>query len=498
MNVIRSMCYQISVVGALVLPITSEAMEPTPSADQAANSDTRAVTSNALQGPSVGGIIVKFRESAPDSSLERATAMADQFARASGVSIQSLTSLATDATLLNFADSVPLSEAQAIADSIAANDPNILYAEPDALMQIQQANDTRFGEQWHLFEPSVSINLPGAWSVPASDKEIVVAIVDTGILAHEDLDGRVLPGFDFISDPFMGNDEDGRDDNPTDAGDASDAFECGPFVPARPRNSWHGLHVGGTVAAVTNNNLGVAGVGDDVKILPIRVLGKCGGRLSDIVTGMLWAIGESVESVPDNDNPAHVLNLSLGGQGNCGPFYTDAIRKARQKGVTVVVAAGNSDSDASQFRPANCEGVITVAATNRAGARAYFGRPGAGSNFGSTVEVSAPGGETHQSPENGILSTLNSGSTAPGQDSYEFYQGTSMAAPHVAGIAALMYQANPAITPDEVMDVLQKTSQSFPIALHRQCNTNECGAGIVDAGAALSKVREGSSAKLAK
>jgi serine protease len=246
--------------------------------------------------------------------------------------------------------------------------------------------------------------------------------------------------------------------------------------------------VAGTIAAITHNNLGVAGIARDGRILPVRVLGKCGGWLSDIADGIRWAAGLPVNGVT-NPNPARVLNLSLGGEGPCGPTYADAISAARQRGATVVVSAGNERSDFSGFRPANCPGVISVAATNRQGGRAFY------SNFGSGVTIAAPGGETRDSLSDGVLSTLNAGTSTPGADSYQFYQGTSMAAPHVAGVAALLYAANPKITPDEVAAVIKRTARPFPPVPTRPCDTGTCGAGMLDAGAAVLDVTgKGSSA----
>jgi V8-like Glu-specific endopeptidase len=195
----------------------------------------------------------------------------------------------------------------------------------------------------------------------------------------------------------------------------------------------------------------------------------------------------SVPGVPDNPNPAKVINLSLGGEGPCDADYADAIASARQRGATVVVAAGNSDADASGFRPANCEGVVTVAATDRNGSRAFFGRPGRGSNFGADVDVAAPGGETFANSADGVLSTLNSGIRDPEDDAYEAYQGTSMAAPHVSAVAALIYHVYPKATPDEVEDILRTSSQAFPTVIDRPCTTFDCGAGIVDAEAAVAE-----------
>ena len=255
--------------------------------------------------------------------------------------------------------------------------------------------------------------------------------------------------------------------------------ECQPL---RAQNSsWHGTHVAGTIAAVTDNARGIAGIAGSAQILPIRVLGKCGGLTGDIIDGIRWAAGLPVPGVPANPTPAQVLNLSLGGSGSCSAAYQDAIDDVVAAGTTVVVAAGNSDANAANFRPASCDRVITVAATNRQGARSFFGRPGAGSNFGAVVDVAAPGGETFDQPSNGILSTLNTGVTVPGSDTYAFYQGTSMAAPHVAAIVAMLYELDPSISPGDVLLRLRSTAKSFPAVSARQCTTADCGAGIIDA-----------------
>ena len=207
------------------------------------------------------------------------------------------------------------------------------------------------------------------------------------------------------------------------------------YLPAvcATNSSWHGTHTAGTIGAASNNGVGVAGVNWNSKILPVRVLGKCGGYTSDIADGMRWAAGLSVSGVPANANPAKVLNLSLGGSGACDATYQDAVNAITAAGTTIVVSAGNSNADAINYRPGNCNGVITVAATNRDGGRAYY------SNYGSIIEISAPGGETNVSNSNGVLSTLNTGTQGPGADTYVYYQGTSMAAPHVAGVASLLY-----------------------------------------------------------
>jgi serine protease len=165
--------------------------------------------------------------------------------------------------------------------------------------------------------------------------------------------------------------------------------------------------------------------------------------------------------------------MSLGGSGACDTTSQNAINSARSRNTVDVVAAGNSNANASGFSPASCNGVITVAAVNRSGGRAYY------SNYGANVDVAAPGGDTRTSAANGILSTLNAGATAPGADSYAYYQGTSMATPHVVGVVALMLSKNPALTPDEVETRLKASTRAFP------ATCSQCGTGIVDASAAV-------------
>lgn len=382
---------------------------------------------------------------------------------------------------------------QEIADRIEEL-PEVEYAEVEALMQPQQANDPLFVQQWDYAASAAGVDAPGAWPL-ADGQGVVVAVIDTGFRPHADLQANLITGFDFISDPFVANDGDLRDADASDPGDWRTSTECPPL--SARNSSWHGTHVAGTIAAVTNNATGIAGIAGSAQILPVRVLGKCGGLTGDIVDGMRWAAGLPVPGVPANPSPAQVLNLSLGGSGSCSAAYQDAIDDVVAAGATVVVAAGNSDANAANFRPASCDRVITVAATNREGARSFFGRTGAGSNFGPVVDIASPGGETFDQPANGILSTLNTGVTVPASDTYAFYQGTSMAAPHVAAVAAMLYELDPGIAPDDVMSKLQSTAKPFPAVSARQCTTADCGAGIVDAGSAVKDDEPGSGASTA-
>lgn len=427
-------------------------------------------------------IIVKYRDAGVAAAAGAADAAADtaRFARAElsaqrlGVRLNRLRTTALGSQVLKVDRRLSLAEAEKLAADIAASDPNVEYAEPDRMMRkLLTPNDTRYNEQWHYFETNGGINAPAAWD-KATGSGVVVAVVDTGYRPHADLDANILPGYDFISDAFVANDGGGRDSDARDPGDWLNAGECGPGDPSSfEASSWHGTHVAGTIAARTNNSSGVAGVAYNAKIVPARVLGKCGGYTSDIADAIIWASGGSVSGVPANANPAKVINISLGGLGSCGSTTQNAINSARSRGASVIVAAGNSNANASNFSPANCSGVVTVASVNRSGGRSYF------SNYGATVEIAAPGGDVRVSSSNGILSTLNSGTTTPGSDNYVFYQGTSMATPHVVGVVALMLQANPALTPDQVTSILQSTARPFPTTC------SQCGAGIVNASAAV-------------
>ncbi|MBO1254929.1 S8 family serine peptidase [Alteromonas sp. 5E99-2] len=357
---------------------------------------------------------------------------------------------------------------------------DVIYAEEDKLMQHYLVpNDPLYSSQWHYYQQSTSINAEDAWDKATGDG-VIVAVLDTGYVAHADLVGNILPGYDMISDAFMANDGNGRDSDARDTGDGTAANECGSGSRASS-SSWHGTHVSGTIAAVTDNNLGVAGVAYDAKIVPVRVLGKCGGFTSDIADGIVWASGGNVAGIPSNPNPAQVINMSLGGSGSCSQTYINAINTARNNGTTVVVAAGNSNVNASSAVPANCPGVISVAATGPTGAKASY------SNFGSVVDVAAPGGDLAFGQTSGVLSTLNTGTAGPSADSYEYYQGTSMATPHVAGIAALLYELDPSITPDEVESIIVDTANSFP------GNCSQCGSGIANANDAVDDILGNSS-----
>ncbi|AEB11903.1 S8 family serine peptidase [Marinithermus hydrothermalis] len=413
-----------------------------------------------------GEVIVRF---APTVRLQGAARL-----EVNGTPLEPVRPLALEGAFLYRAGGVDAEATRAAARALAAR-PGVLWAQPNyRIYPLLELSDPFFDLQWHYS----AINLPQAWEVTQGSSAVVVAVIDTGVLrAHPDFAGRLLAGYDFISDPQVAADGDGRDPDPEDPGDNPGG-----------QSSYHGSHVAGTIGAATNNGLGVAGVDWKARILPLRVLGVGGGSTADIIDAILWAVGVSLPPVPDNPNPAQVLNLSLGGAVPCSetPAFQAAFDEAISRGAIVVVAAGNEDRDASNFSPASCGGVITVGATDLPGNRAFY------SNFGLRVDVMAPGGDTGVDLNSdgfvdGVLS-LNR-DDADGTFDYRFLQGTSMAAPHVAGVVALMKALEPSLTPVQALDLLKQTARPLSASACNRPSAAECGAGLIDAQAALSALQ---------
>jgi len=442
--------------------------------------------------PSSDQIIVKYRNAAfvQGSALHMTTAsMVEDRIKSlnssSGAHLSHHRFMSGDGHVLKLPQKISAEEMQNVIHNLR-NNRYVEYAEPDVRMFASKVpDDAYYSSQWHYHssdsEPS-GINLPAAWDLSTGLSTTIVAVIDTGIVAHADLNGRTVPGYDFISNVYVSNDGNGRDSDPSDPGDwvtsAESANSSNFFYGCEVSNSsWHGTHVAGTIAALTNNGMGVAGINWSAKILPVRVLGKCGGYLSDIIDGMRWAAGLSVYGAPTNPNPARILNLSLGGSGSCSSVLQSAVSEIMAAGAVIVAAAGNESGNASSFTPANCSGVVSVAALNRWGGRASY------SNYGSVVKIAAPGGDG----ASGILSTLNTGTTAPAAspagDTYAYYQGTSMATPHVSGVASLILALSPSLTSEQVIERLQSSARPFPSG--SSCTTSICGAGIVNAAAAV-------------
>lgn len=426
-------------------------------------------------------VIVTYKSQAEEAGSNTAAA-GDAKAKGAqtGESLRFERRLAGGAALVDLGGEASKKDLTEVMDAFRA-DPSVASVEPDirAYAMAVTPNDTEYAKQWDLFEATGGMNVPGSWD-KTTGSGVTVAVIDTGYAAHTDLAANTVPGYDFISSSSEARDGGGRDGDPKDEGDwnLTDG-ECGPDSKAG-NSSWHGTHVAGTIAATTNNGKGVAGIAYNAKVQHVRVLGKCGGSSSDIADAITWASGGSVPGVPANTTPAKVVNLSLGGPSfSCPSVYQNAINGAVSRGTTVVVAAGNSNANASRFTPANCANIINVASTNRDGGRSFY------SNYGSVVDVSAPGGETRRAtdtpgtvttPENGILSTLNSGATTQSAENYKPYQGTSMAAPHIAGLAALLESVKPSLAPADIESAIKANARPLP----GTCSGG-CGAGIADA-----------------
>ena len=412
------------------------------------------------------------------------------------VSLRVERQLSGKAHLIQLDKAVSAEEAQSLAAKLADN-PEIESAEPDLLMQAHgmTPNDPGYSSspgQWHFMMPISSnlggADLPPAWDITLGSGAIDVAVLDTGYRPHSDLQA-MLPGYDFVSSVTMANDGNGRDADASDPGDFVRANECGNGWPAA-RSSWHGTHVMGTIAALMNNGLYGTGMAPNVRIVPVRVLGKCGGYTSDIIDGMRWAAGLSVPGAPKNVYPARIINLSLGLAGSCSRAFQAAINDVNAAGAIVVVSTGNGGySEVNQ--PANCTGTIAVTAHSIDADSADY------ANLGVQTLISAPGGgcgtlaqsciEFYSSNGLGIYSLGNTGTNSPVVDGYSIKYGTSMAAPHVAGAIALLLSLNPSLSRDEIASVLRASARPFPpmSTCVMRANQGMCGAGLLDVYAAL-------------
>jgi len=355
-------------------------------------------------------------------------------------------------------------EAKAFMRAIAA-DPDVLYVEPDIVVSGGAIpNDPYFADQWGLLsnldpgQQSAGIRIANAWNL-STGTGVTIGLVDNGVTRHDDLDANMSAGgvdFTFLPGPADG----------TNPGRTVENSSC-PVT-------WHGTHVAGILSAVTNNGIGVAGVAPSAKLLSIRVLNACNlGSLSSVADGMVWAAGGSVPGWPMNLHPAKVINASLGSGGQCSRTYQDAIDTVNSLGAIVVIAAMNDNDTASNSQPANCHGVIAVGNTRGDGTRGYL------SNYGPTVDISAPGTD--------ILSTYNNGTSAVGSQSYASISGTSMAAPMVSGVVALIKSVAPkSLSIAEMRTLIAQHAQAFS----RQPD-QPMGAGIIDATAAILAAKAG-------
>lgn len=374
--------------------------------------------------------------------------------------------------------------------------------------------------QWYLRANNEAvrsaINAEAAWDLVRGSPSVVVAVIDTGVLPnHPDLAGALLPGYDMIHEALIGNDGNGRDGDASDAGDWVTSNEVNTSSTFRgcsvEDSSWHGTQVASIIGAAAENGVGMAGTAHGVRLLPVRVLGKCGGYDSDIIAAMYWAAGIDQPGVPSNANPARVLNLSLGSTGPCEPGYVEAALAITARNVVIVAAAGNTTGHAVGT-PANCPGVIGVAGLRHAGSKVGF------SDLGPEIGISAPGGNCINIEPGSrclypIVSAINTGlrsALAGGytwSDSFNASFGTSFSAPMVSGVLALMFSARPELRADQALALLKRSARPFPTSgadngsdptpvaacrapdgtdqLQCYCSTALCGAGMLDALAAV-------------
>jgi serine protease len=356
-----------------------------------------------------------------------------------------------------------------------AGDPRVAAVERDPWVRPAfdpaNPNDPLAPSQWALGAAGGGANFRGAWATATGLPSVVVALVDSGVrFDHPDIAGALLPGIDLISDLAVSNDGDGRDVDPSDPGDWVTAVEnstpggiyegCGAA-----NSSWHGTKTASIVAATADNGIGLAGGAPTVRLLPVRVIGKCGGWASDLADGVRWAAGLSVSGAGANTTPAAVINLSIGGAGACPLSIASAIAAASAAGAAVVASAGNEGGEAANSFPGNCAGAIDVAALTSAGAKAAY------SNSGSIVDLAAPG--------SAVAVASDSGANGPSGAAYATASGTSFAAPYAAAALALMRSAAPYLSSTTLAALLAASARPFAAAC------SGCGSGIMDAAAAV-------------
>ncbi|GAP05472.1 subtilisin-like serine proteases [Anaerolinea thermolimosa] len=443
-----------------LFPVTAQASPPW---------EPSTALESAPAAPPTSRILVQYRRplSRPESTGRVLSAAEVQgLSHRAGVALTYERSLGENWHVLRLPSPLSAEQTDELVHSLL-DDPAVTAAEPDILLTTQLVpNDPYFYSQWNLTAP-FGMNASTAWDMTTGSPSVPVAVIDTGSLPHQDLTGRLLPGYDFVSPDLDRDSQRGWDSDPSDPGTYGDGIYCSSSLPS----SWHGIHVAGIFGASTNNNTGISGISWQNPILPVRALGICGtGYLSDIIAAMRWAGGLDVSGVSINPHPARVINLSLGGAGTCPIAFQSAIDELLARGVFTVAAAGNSSTDVAAFTPAGCQNIFTVAATDSYGYLASY------SNYGNGVEISAPGSS--------ILSLGNMGTTSPGGDSYSYKSGTSMATPHVSGAVALMLAVNPELTYNRILQIFQKRSTPFPTG-SACANSRICGSGILNAGAAV-------------
>ncbi|MCO5400014.1 MprA protease, GlyGly-CTERM protein-sorting domain-containing form [Ralstonia soli] len=463
---------------------------------------TPPATAATSQPQYTGDLIIKWRDDTSGTrkplSASEASNRLLSVAQAAGSTLQVKRTLATSAQLMGtgLTDAASI---QAAADKIA-QDARVAYVVPDRILQPSAVpNDPRFGAQTSLAAPAAvpgGINVASAWDVTLGSPSIVVAVVDTGYTDHPDLSSKILPGYNFISDPVRAGNTSGRGPDAHDMGDGVTSasqypsLSCPTSGVTYPQySSWHGTEVASVLAAATNNGVGIAGVGWNTPIVPVRVSGRCGALLSDTVDGMLWAGGIAVPGAPANANPARVVNVSLGSTGQCSAAEQDAVNQLAARGAIVVAASGNEAAQNADA-PGNCAGAIAVTAHVDTGENASY------ANVGPQVAISAPGGGCPNSQPSCLTpSTINAdsndGQYSPGNPIVrpasltDVVAGTSFSTPEVAGTIALMLSVQPQLSNAQVLAGLQQTARPHPAGTYCTTHPGVCGAGLLDAAGAV-------------
>ena len=492
------------------------------------------LTPAAARTPAANGLIVQLRDApAHTAVVSRESAAAAELGaredepvrrvlRSAGMSEARSRAVGRAAQHLDFGHLLTGPEATLLAQRLRAR-PEVEWVVPNERERRLQAvpNDPYFAVtasstgQWWL-QPVVGSNanalnnrlrgVPGiqsAWALTQGSANALVAVLDTGITAHPDLNARVLGGYDFVNAVEFSGDGDGRDPDPSDPGDfvsaADKAAHPTLFADCAVENSsWHGTDIAGLLAAATDNAVGGAGINWNARVVPVRVAGKCGAEVADIVDGMRWAAGLDVVNgsggfVPRNPNPVRVVNISFGGSGGCNAAYQEAINELAAHGAGVVVVAAAGNEHGAVTRPASCSGVVAVGALNRDGFKTTY------SNFGNAVTVSTVGGDSDSNgtwgpllADGGLLTLDNHGTQGPGAADYSRIFGSSFSTALASGVAGLMLSANPNLGAAQLIAGLRLsarphvTSSKIGVCSAQNpgrciCSTATCGAGILDA-----------------
>lgn len=450
-------------------------------------------------------LIIQYQDNGPAEARQAGAAalsagrrVARSAAQAQVPGLHYLRSVSPRLHVARLDQALPADQAQALLQRLRADPAVVSVAVDRRVRRATVPTDPYFAGsamtapfQWHLQSSSSvpgGINAGAAWA-GSTGTGVVVAVLDGGYRPHADLVGNLardgsgnVIGHDFILDLWTANDGDARDADALDPGDWVPRSEQTLCAEGDPQSSWHGTHVAGLLGATANGSEGV-GVAFGARVLPVRVLGRCGGYESDVLMAARWAAGLAVDGIAVNPQPARVLNLSLAVDGGCASGAQEVVDEIRRTGVSIVAAAGNG-SETSIGSPANCKGVVAVTAHTRAGDSADY------ANVGLGVSISAPGGDGADP----IVSTQNTGLTgpdaSPGGDTWGGMYGTSMAAPMVSGVLALMAAARPDLPMASLEGLLRDTARGFPNEGYCQRNPDGlapgfCGAGLLDAGAAV-------------